>query len=325
MTFDDLPVNHVDMILYHADCIDGFTAAWAVKRRFPDAEAIPVKYGEDPPDVTGKVVAIVDFSYDPDTTEFLVGSSEFLILLDHHKTALDAFQAAYLPHHSGALLRVVSFADNAHIVIDMNRSGAGMAWDFFLKYMDPEEVSPRPDLVNYVEDRDLWRWSLRGSREVNAFIGTVAHEFETWDELAERLWVFDRWAPAGGGRIFEAGAAVLRRNEQLIERVCSNSYRTASNPYHRGCRAVNSPVLQSEIGNRLAQQSADEGEMPMALVWWYDPELPVTGINSIADGTQVRVSLRSVGDFDVSAIAKHYGGGGHKNAAGCVMPLEDVL
>jgi hypothetical protein len=27
-------------------------------------------------------------------------------------------------------------------------------------------------------------------------------------------------------------------------------------------------------------------------------------------------SLRSRGDFDVSAVAKHFGGGGHKNAAG---------
>jgi nanoRNase/pAp phosphatase (c-di-AMP/oligoRNAs hydrolase) len=27
-------------------------------------------------------------------------------------------------------------------------------------------------------------------------------------------------------------------------------------------------------------------------------------------------SLRSIGDFDVSELAKRYGGGGHKNSAG---------
>ena len=32
-------------------------------------------------------------------------------------------------------------------------------------------------------------------------------------------------------------------------------------------------------------------------------------------------SLRSVGDFDVSAMAKEFGGGGHKNAAGCRMSM----
>jgi nanoRNase/pAp phosphatase (c-di-AMP/oligoRNAs hydrolase) len=31
-------------------------------------------------------------------------------------------------------------------------------------------------------------------------------------------------------------------------------------------------------------------------------------------------SLRSIGDFDVSEIAKQYGGGGHKNASGFRLP-----
>ena len=35
------------------------------------------------------------------------------------------------------------------------------------------------------------------------------------------------------------------------------------------------------------------------------------------DGDQYRVSLRSKGDIDIGAIAKTYGGGGHKNASGC--------
>jgi phosphoesterase RecJ-like protein len=30
-----------------------------------------------------------------------------------------------------------------------------------------------------------------------------------------------------------------------------------------------------------------------------------------------RVSLRSKGDVDVNAVAKEFGGGGHKNASGC--------
>jgi phosphoesterase RecJ-like protein len=30
-----------------------------------------------------------------------------------------------------------------------------------------------------------------------------------------------------------------------------------------------------------------------------------------------RVSLRSKGDVDINAIAREFGGGGHKNASGC--------
>lgn len=40
----------------------------------------------------------------------------------------------------------------------------------------------------------------------------------------------------------------------------------------------------------------------------------------------VRVSLRSKGEFDVNAVARHFGGGGHLKAAGCVIgaPLPEA-
>jgi phosphoesterase RecJ-like protein len=37
------------------------------------------------------------------------------------------------------------------------------------------------------------------------------------------------------------------------------------------------------------------------------------------EGDTYRVSMRSKGDVDVSAVAKEFGGGGHKNAAGCTV------
>jgi phosphoesterase RecJ-like protein len=37
------------------------------------------------------------------------------------------------------------------------------------------------------------------------------------------------------------------------------------------------------------------------------------------DGDEYRVSMRSKGDIDIGAVAKDFGGGGHKNAAGCTV------
>ena len=37
------------------------------------------------------------------------------------------------------------------------------------------------------------------------------------------------------------------------------------------------------------------------------------------DTHEYRVSMRSKGDIDVNAVAKRYGGGGHKNASGCTV------
>ncbi|MEP7308661.1 MAG: bifunctional oligoribonuclease/PAP phosphatase NrnA [Acidobacteriota bacterium] len=38
-----------------------------------------------------------------------------------------------------------------------------------------------------------------------------------------------------------------------------------------------------------------------------------------AEGDEYRVSIRSKGNIDVGAVAKEFGGGGHKNAAGCTV------
>jgi phosphoesterase RecJ-like protein len=37
------------------------------------------------------------------------------------------------------------------------------------------------------------------------------------------------------------------------------------------------------------------------------------------EGDQYRVSMRSKGEIDIGAVAKQFGGGGHKNAAGCTV------
>jgi phosphoesterase RecJ-like protein len=37
------------------------------------------------------------------------------------------------------------------------------------------------------------------------------------------------------------------------------------------------------------------------------------------EGEEYRVSMRSKGDIDIGAVAKDFGGGGHKNAAGCTV------
>src|SRR5205814_10148078 len=37
------------------------------------------------------------------------------------------------------------------------------------------------------------------------------------------------------------------------------------------------------------------------------------------EGDEYRISMRSKGDIDIGAVAKQFGGGGHKNAAGCTV------
>ena len=67
---------------------------------------------------------------------------------------------------------------------------------------------------------------------------------------------------------------------------------------------VNSSHLISDVGSKLARNC------DFAMIWYYDHEDRIN-----------KVSLRSFHDHvDVSEIAKQFGGGGHKKAAGFTLP-----
>lgn len=73
--------------------------------------------------------------------------------------------------------------------------------------------------------------------------------------------------------------------------------------------AANAPAfLASDLGHELANKSGTFG-----LVW------------SMAGDGQIHCSLRSNGDYDVSAIAKVFGGGGHRNAAGFSTDIDTLM
>lgn len=260
------------LVLYHGQCIDGFTAAWAAWKALGDtAEYVAVVFGKDEiPDVTGRKVWILDFSYPLAVVETLHAKAKALVVLDHHKTAQDALGA--LPYCQ----------------FDMTRSGAGITWDYFHPGKD------RPALVNYVEDRDLWRHALPHSHEVNAAIGSYDHSFEEWDWLHQRL--------SRELEIVEAEGAALLRN---VERYCHSMEKHARIVSFAGfdnIPIVNAPYVNiSELVGHLAQKHTSA---PFAVGWFQ------------RDDGKFQYSLRSIGDFDVSALARDLGGGGHPRASG---------
>lgn len=76
------------LVIYHAGCRDGFCAAWIAHRYLPDAEFHPGYYGHAPPDVTGRDVYILEFSYDRPDMVGLAARAKTFTVLDHHKTAV---------------------------------------------------------------------------------------------------------------------------------------------------------------------------------------------------------------------------------------------
>ena len=96
------------IVLYHANCPDGFGGAWAAWQRLGDAATYcPVSHGDPPPDVPADAnVVMVDFAYDRDIILAMRDWVASLVILDHHKSAQ-------------ATLGDLDFA-----IFDMDRSGA---------------------------------------------------------------------------------------------------------------------------------------------------------------------------------------------------------
>jgi oligoribonuclease NrnB/cAMP/cGMP phosphodiesterase (DHH superfamily) len=197
--------------------------------------------------------------------------NKFLVVLDHHKTAQ-------------ANCEGLDFC-----TFDMNRSGAGITWDYF------HNGRPRPKLVDYMEDRDLWRFALPKSKEIFAYVASYPKDLETWDRLDNDL-------EHDFGGCCQEGAAILRYHDQKAAEMAQFSTTQELGGYD--VPVVNCPYnFASDVVHLLTERFPDA---PFAASYFYR-----------ADGTkQYSVRGRDDNDFDVSAIAKIYGGGGHKKAAG---------
>lgn len=265
------------IVIYHGgNCFDGFCAAWVLSKVCPDAEFVPANYGDSPPDVTGANVIVADFSYKRLVMLDLIRQTRGnLVVLDHHKTAEAELKGIEAECYRDTLDRLPT------VVFDMNKSGGRLAWEWV------NVTGSAPWLVDYTEDRDLWRWALPHSREINAALRSYPMSFDCWDGLACRR----------AADLVTEGEAILRCERQTVD----SHVRNATEIDIGGHRvlAVNATTLTSEIAGALA------ADRPFGACWF-----------DRGDGRRVW-SLRSrAGGVDVSEVATRFGGGGHRGAAG---------
>jgi oligoribonuclease NrnB/cAMP/cGMP phosphodiesterase (DHH superfamily) len=285
-----------DICFYHANCADGFTAAWVVWEKYGDIDFRPVSYGKELLyGIEGKNIIVVDFSFSPEMMAYLEGAARTVVVLDHHKTAaenLSMYDNQFRLDH-----RVVCVGETL-VEFDMTRSGAMMAWDFCFPSQNP------PRLVRMVQDRDLWLWRIDGSREISILLTTIPKEFKDWRAFSVEL---------------ETRPSVVLQKAKLlqgfydgqIDKMCQ----TAVMVNFLGYDGV--PVLF--IPYQFASDACSK------LLSLYPVAPFAAAITVRQDGFSV--SLRSEdARTDVSGIARRLGGGGHRNAAGCsVKELDDIL
>ncbi len=287
--------------IFHAQCADGFTAAWAVRKALGDtAEYIPAAYGDAPPDVTGADVVLVDFSYKRPVLMEMAKTARTMLVLDHHETAekdldglpvpVESNWSTHLSEASGSVSSGVA-PGIPRARFNMTLSGAQLAWDFF------HPTSARPTLVNYVADRDLWRFELPHSRKIAAWLFSHPFDFGLWETCANTL---------EDGRLFRQavneGTAILRKHDKDIADLLEVTRREMVIGGHR-VPVANMPYTMTSDAAGLMAKTA-----PFAACYYDKPGARVFSLRARGSGV------------NVAEIAATYGGGGHANAAGFQAP-----
>jgi uncharacterized protein len=293
-----------DICLYHFPCDDGFAASWVVNRKWPDVVLKGTNYGLPFPevDIDGRNILIADFSYKPDELARLSARAKSIVILDHHKTAdadlgdVRRLAGANCENVEAAFDGMPEPGTNVLAEFDMARSGASLAWQFCF----PGEKMP--ELIRYVEDRDLWLMKLEHSRPLSLLLQSYPYDLAVWNEL---MLAFDDVDGAQARVLAEARAIERFFDRRLAELVPTAVFKQIGK--WKGIPVAYAPyAFASDLANALLKAH---------------PDAPFAAVVVDAYGSRTW-SLRSEDSRqDVSEVARTFGGGGHRNAAAFRVPV----
>ena len=225
-------------------------------------------------EMTGKNILMCDFSYKYEQLVQLINVTKSFMILDHHKTS------------QADLERI----PESMKIFDMNRSGAGITWDYFYPDM------PIPKFLAHIQDRDIWTYKIPKTHEFIAYFYEQEFNFDLWETYLDEVTV---------QQAIEKGTAWLEYQKVLTDKIIRKTSYVIQEINNQYCVVLycNSSELKSDIGNQVFHKYPF-GDF--SVIWDYD-----------LYKNQTTCSLRSTDErIDVSAIAKIYGGGGHRNASG---------
>jgi oligoribonuclease NrnB/cAMP/cGMP phosphodiesterase (DHH superfamily) len=283
--------------MYHYPCPDGIAAAVAAHTFLKTKQGLkenkdgsldgatfyPVTYGDRVPAVDSDThVYVLDFTFTAGQTAALAREAATVTVIDHHISAFADMQAL---HDSGTI----------DYVFDNKRSGAGLAWDTL--------VGSRPDIVDYLEDFDLWTKIWPISPAINIAACSRPYTLKDWRPMFDRsISIVD---------LIEEGQILLRGRARELELLAANA-RIVKDFLGSG-----HTVLVANCPHHLATDLGDILNKSMPFAVTFDMQLSTRNI---------RVSFRSCPDspesVEVDQLAKSLGGGGHKRAAGATFPIN---
>ena len=294
-------VKKSSIVLYHRGCNDGIAAAWAAHNYIgEEADYIPYQYGEKLPDFTDKWVYAVDMSIPKHILDVVSKTAKGIMIIDHHVTALQEleFEAtcnSFTSFHS-------DLNDNpgckVYVFGNVDYSGAVLSWLFFSnsleKYKMTTAMLTMPRVLKHIQDYDLWKFNLPNTREINSWLANGPRTIERFGSMIGE-------GDSIKEEVITIGKMFVEYDDGIIKSVCKAypqyvTFNDGKQTHHVPC--LNTPHhLRDFIGDYMLKTT----------------KAPFIVLYTERDGATI-VSMRSNG-YDVAAIAKRFGSGGHHKAA----------
>lgn len=318
-----------DVVLFHAQCTDGMFAAYAHylhKGSKAETVYIPVGYTGlrdkspeevvefllgDITDIKERDVYILDFSFDPVVLELMGKKANSVLILDHHLSASKVYSDHYKEEAKDGILQL-DITDNTRVFFDMTRSGAMIAFNYFFPGVSTENV---PITFKWVQDRDLWKFEYGNTKE---FAAGIRHHTAnlTFKEVGD-FQVLHNLLEHELTKIISSGTLLLKEREDRVNKEKKNGYKLVWINGHK-VAFINAPLdIASELGNSIVM----DGKVSIVVVYVIAPG---RNADERSDVPRVLCSIRSHDDVDSLFLAKHYGGGGHAQANGCSITLDQL-
>jgi len=289
-------MKKLNKIIYHRD-MDGVASAAAILELVEVADCRSIQYGEEPYGVIGDLnkdltLYIVDFSFSRELTLEIASKVKKMIIIDHHETA------------EKNLKDIENEADNIKCIFDMAESGATLCFKYLLDHCeDKNDIMMNKELFNYVKDRDLWYWAMPFSKEINEHLSLEVDVREV-SSFEKFNMVFNRDKSQAVGR------SLLKKTQQSVESK-TKDIEKLRRVVIKGQEflILNSTSTISEIGNEICKKY----QIPSMQYF-------------ILENNDVVFSFRSINELGpVNGVAKALGGGGHPNACGATVSLDDLV
>lgn len=285
-----LSKDEIDLVIFHRKCPDGFgsaLAAWKYyKENHPDKKLRfhAANHGEKPPDdIKGLNVLICDFSYKYPVLKNMLGEVNRLLIIDHHET----------------IERELEKIPKENKIFDMTHSGAYLTWKYFFD-------GDVPELIQYIEDRDIWKNKKDMYKEFTVWWQTVPFEFEEYEKYLNTELLMNMIKTKGAGML-----TLQEYNITNISKYACPKLMQIGDDYYM-IAYINTNTLKSDIGNFLIRERY--------------PLVDFSAMYNVDDWSgRTYFSLRSSDQHvSVSKIAEKFGGGGHRNASGISLSMPSI-